>query len=130
MDLSWYNTLNKPFFNPPAWIFGPAWAILYFLMAVSAIMVWRKGIKKEKVRKALKIFAIQLALNLSWSPIFFGAHNTLFALLIIIVMWVFIIKTIRVFAKVDKFASYLLYPYLLWVSFAAVLNFSVWVLNR
>lgn len=130
MDLSWYNTLNKPFFNPPAWLFGPAWTVLYILMAISAYLVWRKGFKKKQVKEALKVFAIQLVLNLSWSPVFFGAKNILLALFIILVMLVFIAKTIGAFAKVDKTASYLLYPYLLWVSFATVLNFSVWILNK
>lgn len=130
MDLSWYATLNKPFFTPPAWLFGPAWTVLYVLIAVSAYLIWKKGFQKRNVRAALKIFAVQLVLNLSWSPIFFGAKNVLLALLIIVVMWVFIFKTIKAFAKIDKTASYLLYPYLLWVSFAAILNFSVWVLNK
>lgn len=130
MDLSWYNTLSKPFFNPPSWVFGPAWTILYTLMAISAILVWRKRSKKKSVRDALKLFGIQLALNLIWSPVFFGAHNILLALIIIIFMLFFIVKTIMAFAKVDKLASYLLYPYLIWVSFATILNFSVYILNR
>lgn len=130
MDLSWYATLNKPFFTPPSWLFGPAWTVLYILMAISAILIWRKGLKKKNVREALKIFAIQLILNLSWSPVFFGAKNILLALFIILVMLVFIVKTIRAFGKIDKTAAYLLYPYILWVSFATVLNFSVWYLNR
>lgn len=130
MDLSWYNTLNKPFFTPPSWLFGPAWTILYILIAVSAILIWRKGIKNGKIKDALKIFAVQLVLNLIWSPIFFVAHNTLFSLIIILILWYFILKTIQIFYKIDKVAAYLLYPYLLWVSFATILNFSVWILNR
>lgn len=122
MDLTWYNTLNKPFFNPPSWVFGPAWTILYILMAVSAYLVWKK-------KGSLKLFWIQLALNLAWSPAFFGAHNILLSLFIIVPMWIFILKTIKAFAKIDKMASYLLYPYLAWVSFATLLNFSVWILN-
>lgn len=130
MDLSWYNTLNKPFFNPPSWVFGPAWTILYTLMAISAVLIWKKGLKKKGVKEALKIFGIQLALNLAWSPVFFGAHNILLALVIIILMLFYIVKTIRLFSKINKTASYLLYPYLAWVSFATVLNFSVWLLNK
>lgn len=130
MDLSWYNTLTKPFFTPPSWLFGPAWTILYILMAISAYLVWKNGFKKKKVKEALKIFAIQLILNLSWSPVFFGLHNTLLALLIIIILWYFILKTIQVFNKIDILASYLLWPYFLWVSFATILNFSVWILNK
>lgn len=130
MDLSWYNTLVKPFFTPPSWLFGPAWTILYILMAISAYLVWKNGIQKKTVKYALKIFAIQLILNLIWSPVFFGLHNVLLALLIILVLWYFILKTIRIFYKIDKRASYLLWPYLVWVSFATVLNFSVWILNK
>jgi len=130
MDLSWYNTLNKPFFTPPSWLFGPAWTVLYILMGVSAYLVWKKGFKKKQIKEALKIFAIQLVLNLSWSPIFFGAKQIFLALIVIIIMWIIIFKTIKVFAKIDKTASYLLYPYILWVSFATILNFSVWLLNK
>ncbi|KKQ91761.1 MAG: Tryptophan-rich sensory protein [Candidatus Woesebacteria bacterium GW2011_GWB1_39_10] len=130
MDLSWYNTLNKPFFTPPSWLFGPAWTVLYILMGVSAYLVWKKGFKKKQIKEALKIFAIQFVLNLSWSPIFFGAKQIFLALIVIIIMWIIIFKTIKVFAKIDKTASYLLYPYILWVSFATILNFSVWLLNK
>lgn len=123
MDLAWYNTLNKPFFNPPAWVFAPAWTILYLLMAISAIIIWKK-------KKSLKIFWIQLALNLSWSPIFFGLKNITLALLVILIMWVYIVKTIKAFTKIDKTAGYLLWPYLAWVSFATILNLSIWLLNK
>jgi tryptophan-rich sensory protein len=130
MDLSWYNTLNKPFYNPPSWIFAPAWTVLYILMAISFYLVWRKGIKIKKVREAIVVFVVQLVLNLSWSPVFFGLKSILLALLIIVVMLFYIVKTIRLFAKIDKNAAYLLYPYLAWVSFATMLNFSIWLLNR
>lgn len=130
MDLSWYSTLNKPFFTPPSWLFGPAWTVLYVLMAISAVLIWRRGIKEKPVKEALKVFGIQLVLNLSWSPIFFGAKNILLALLVIVIMWIYIVKTIWAFGRIDKTAGYLLYPYLLWVSFATILNFSVWILNR
>lgn len=130
MDLSWYNTINKPFFTPPSWLFGPVWTLLYILMAVSAYIVWRNGFKKKSVKNALKIFAIQLILNLSWSPVFFGSKNILLALFIILAMIVFIVKTIKAFAKVSIPASYLLYPYLLWVGFATILNLAIWLLNK
>lgn len=130
MDLFWYNTLNKPFFTPPSWLFGPAWTILYILMGVAAYLIWKKGFKKKQIKEALKIFVIQLVLNFSWSPIFFGAKQIFLALLVIVIMWIFILKTIKAFAKIDKTASYLLYPYLAWVSFATLLNFSVWLLNK
>lgn len=123
MDLTWYNTLNKPFFNPPSWVFAPAWTILYILMAISAYLIWKK-------KKSLKIFWIQLALNLSWSPIFFGLKNITLALLVILIMWVYIVKTIKAFTKIDKTAGYLLWPYLAWVTFATILNLSIWLLNK
>ncbi|OGM83513.1 TspO protein [Candidatus Woesebacteria bacterium RIFOXYC1_FULL_41_14] len=127
---TWYAGLVKPIFSPPGWLFGPVWTILYILMGVSLFMVWKKGIKDKKVRLALKFFGIQLFLNGIWSPIFFGLKNPLFAFMVIILMWFFIRKTIIAFAEIDKKASRLLYPYLVWVSFASVLNFSVWLLNR
>lgn len=127
---TWYATLNKPPFSPPNYLFGPVWTILYILMAISLYLVWKKGLKDKKVKDAIKIFAIQLILNAIWSPIFFGARSLLLAFVIIVVMWIFILKTIKAFAKIDKNSSYLLYPYLAWVSFASILNFSVWVLNR
>ena len=130
MDLSWYGTLNKPFFTPPPWLFGPAWTILYVLIGISAHLVWKNGFKKKNVKEALKVFAIQLVLNLSWSPVFFGAKNIFLALIVIIFMLIFIAKTITVFAKINKLSAYLLYPYLAWVSFATILNFSVWLLNK
>lgn len=127
---TWYAHLIKPFFSPPNYLFGPVWTFLYILMGVSAALIWIKGTKDKKIRAALKIFAAQLALNAIWSPIFFGAKQLFLAFIVIILMWVFILKTIRAFAKINKTASYLLYPYLAWVSFATLLNFSVWILNR
>lgn len=127
---SWYQTLTKPVFSPPNYLFGPVWTLLYLLMGVALYLIWKKGIKTEKVRDALYLFGIQLILNAVWSPVFFGAHNLLLALIIIIGLWIYIVKTIKAFAKIDKISSYLLYPYLAWVSFASILNFSVWFLNR
>ncbi|HTK03918.1 MAG TPA: TspO/MBR family protein [Alphaproteobacteria bacterium] len=127
---TWYTTLNKPFFSPPNWIFAPVWTTLYVLMGISFYLIWVKGFKTKKVRDAVSIFAIQLILNTIWSPVFFGYKNIFLALIIIVAMWIFILKTIKAFAKINKLASYLLYPYLAWVSFATVLNFSVWVLNK
>lgn len=127
---TWYGTLVKPPFSPPNWLFGPIWTLLYILMGVSVYLIWNKGLKTKKVREALYLFAIQLALNAIWSPVFFGAQNILLGLIVIIIMWIFILKTILAFVKLNKTAAYLLYPYLAWVSFATILNFSVWVLNR
>ena len=127
---SWYSYLNKPFFSPPNYLFGPVWSILYFLMGVSLYLVWKKGVRNKKIVYAIKAFAVQLILNAVWSPTFFGLRNIFLALIIIIAMWAAILKTILVFGKINKMASYLLYPYIAWVSFATILNFSVWVLNR
>ena len=120
---NWYVYLNKPIFSPPNWLFGPVWTLLYALMGISAYLVWKK-------KGSLNLFLIQLGLNFIWTPIFFGARNLFLALVVIVVMWIYIVKTIKAFAKIDKTASYLLYPYLAWVSFATILNFSIWFLNK
>lgn len=127
---NWYAYLNKPFFSPPNWVFGPVWSTLYTLMGVSAYLIWKKGFKTQKIRNAIYLFGIQLILNAVWSPVFFGVKNLFLALVIIVFMWIYIYKTIIAFAKINKTASYLLYPYLAWVSFATLLNYSVWMLNR
>ena len=127
---TWYMSLNKPIFNPPNWIFGPVWSLLYILMGISFYMIWEKRKKNKNAANAIKLFAVQLVLNAVWSPIFFGAKNLFLSLIVIIFMWFAILKTIRAFAKVNKTASYLLYPYIAWVSFASVLNFSIWMLNK
>ncbi|MTH15146.1 TspO/MBR family protein [Flavobacterium sp. LC2016-01] len=128
---SWYPTLEKPFFNPPNWIFMPVWTILYIFMAVAAGLVWDK-IKEqnEEVKKALLLFIIQLTLNAVWSYLFFGLKNTMLALVEIILLWLFIYETYLKFVKINKTAGYLLIPYLIWVAFAAVLNGSILWLNR
>lgn len=127
---TWFSTLDKPFFNPPNYLFAPVWTILYILMGISVYLIWNKGFKTKKVRDAVYIFGIQLILNTIWSPVFFGAHNLFLAFVIIVVLWIYIVKTIKAFAKIDKFSAYLLYPYLIWVTFASILNFSIWFLNR
>ena len=128
---TWYPTLIKPSFNPPNWIFAPVWSMLYVMMGVAAGLVWdRIEIEKEAVKKALIFFAIQLALNALWSYLFFGLHNPMLAGLEIIVLWLMIFETYIQFAKINKIAGYLFLPYLAWVSFAAVLNGSIWWLNR
>lgn len=128
---TWYPTLVKPSFNPPNWIFAPVWSMLYVMMGVAAGLVWSKiESDKEAVKKALVVFAIQLALNALWSYLFFGLHNPLLAGLEIIILWLMIYETYIQFAKINKMAGFLLIPYLLWVSFATVLNGSIWWLNR
>ncbi len=126
----WYMTLNKPFFNPPSWLFGPVWTTLYFLMGVAAFLVWKKGLKNKKIKRALTYFSIQLFLNFLWSLLFFGLHNPLLGLLDIGLLLISIILTIIIFYKISKAASYLLILYLLWVSFATLLNFFIVLLNH
>ena len=125
----WYLTLNKPPFNPPNWLFAPAWTLLYTLMGIAAALVWHKGLDNPLVKSALGIFAIQLALNALWSILFFGMQNPTIALVEIIILWGMILWTILKFNKVNKTAGWLLVPYLAWVTFATVLNASIVYLN-
>jgi tryptophan-rich sensory protein len=126
---TWYASLQKPFFNPPNWLFAPAWAILFALMGIALYLVWEKGFKEKSVKIATKIFGMQLALNVLWSVWFFGLKSPLFAFFEIILLWIIIFATIWQFNKVSKKAAFLLIPYIAWVSFAAALNFAVWLLN-
>jgi translocator protein len=126
----WYAGLVKPSFNPPNWIFGPVWTTLYVLMGIAAFLVYEKGWKKGEVRKALGVFAAQLGLNALWSIVFFGAHQILGAAVVIVILWGLIAATIWLFSRISKVAALLLVPYILWVSFATVLNISLYVLNR
>ncbi len=129
--LTWYPTLVKPSFNPPNWIFAPVWSMLYIMMGIAAGLVWdRIDFSKEIVKEALIFFAIQLVLNALWSYLFFGLKNPMLAGIEIILLWLMIFETYTKFVKINKVAGYLLIPYLLWVSFAMVLNGSIWWLNR
>lgn len=125
----WYALLEKPFFTPPNWVFGPVWIALYFLMGISAFLVWQKGSKRAEVKKALGVFFLQLFLNVLWTFIFFGLHNPFLAFLEILILLAFIVLTVLLFWKLSRVAAFLLFPYLFWVAFAAVLNFAVWQLN-
>jgi translocator protein len=126
---TWYVTLNKPFFNPPGWLFGPVWIILYLLIGISLYIIWNKKINTKTKQVALIIFFIQLILNTIWSILFFGLKSPLLAFLDIIFLWFAIIFTMYFFNKISKTATYLLIPYILWVSFAMILNFSIYYLN-
>jgi benzodiazapine receptor len=128
---TWYPTLVKPSFNPPNWVFAPVWSMLYAMMGVAAGLVWNR-IEQESaaVKSALIFFAIQLALNALWSFLFFGLKNPMLAGIEIIILWLMIYETYAQFSKINKIAGYLFIPYLLWVSFAMVLNGSIWWLNR
>ncbi len=128
----WYSGLNKPSFNPPNWLFGPAWTTLYTLMGISFALVWNKldekGFKLFDLR-GVSFFLIQFVLNLAWSSIFFSWHKIGLALIEILVLWVFILLTIIHFYRFHKVAGILLIPYILWVSFATVLTASIYYLN-
>jgi len=134
---TWYAGLVKPALNPSAWVFGPVWTTLYALMGIAFFLVWKqhshilKNVRMLQIWKiGLMTFFIQLFLNAIWSIIFFGLHSSGWALVDIIFLWFAIIWTIIVFYKISKPAAYLLLPYILWVSFAGYLNYSIWVLNQ
>jgi len=125
---TWYATLIKPDFNPPGWVFGPVWITLYLMMGISLYLVWKQDNFAGK-NKLLTIFFIQLFLNAIWSIIFFGLKSPGWAFADIMFLWLFILLTIVVFFKTSRTASILLIPYLMWVSFASVLNYFIWRLN-
>lgn len=128
---TWYTTIQKPSFNPPNEVFAPVWSVLYVIMGVAAGLVWNRiDMQRDLVKKALTFFWIQLALNALWSFLFFGLHNPLLALIEIVLLWLLIYETFVQFNKVSKVAAYLMLPYLAWVTFATVLNASIWWLNR
>jgi tryptophan-rich sensory protein len=127
----WYPILKKPAFNPPNWIFAPVWTVLYVLMGVAGGLVWDKTERDpQMVKRALAFFSIQLALNILWSFLFFNLHNPFLALVEIALLWLIVYETYFVFRKIDKVAGWFFIPYILWVTFAAVLNGSIWWLNR
>jgi tryptophan-rich sensory protein len=125
----WYAGLRKPAFNPPAWIFGPVWTVLFLLMAVAVWMVWRQSDKKP-VRVPLIVFYIQLILNVGWSGLFFGLRHPGLALAEIVVLWLLILLTVILFYRIHRTAGLILLPYLAWVCFAVVLNGAIWWMNR
>jgi tryptophan-rich sensory protein len=126
---SWYASLRKPAFAPPNWVFAPVWTTLYFLMGISLFIVWNIGLEKNSVRKSIVVFGIQLLLNVFWSYLFFGLKSPLLGLGEIVVMWLTILLTILIFFRISKKAAVLLIPYLMWVSVASYLNYSILVLN-
>lgn len=125
----WYEFLIKPSFNPPSWIFAPVWTTLFLLMGIAAYFVWIQGWENKDVKIALTVYGTQLALNLLWSILFFGLQSPFSGFLEIILLWIAIALTIITFYKISKKAAYLMIPYILWVSFAAILNFTIWQLN-
>ncbi|MDD5148672.1 MAG: tryptophan-rich sensory protein [Candidatus ainarchaeum sp.] len=125
----WYSFLNKPFFTPPSWLFAPAWTVLFALMGIALYFVLENGLEKKETRIAAGIFAFQFLLNIFWSALFFGLKNPLLGFIEIIALWLAILAAIISFHRVSKKAAWLLLPYICWASFAAALNFSVWMLN-
>jgi len=125
----WFDTLRQPDWSPPAWLFGPVWAILYLFMAVAAWLVWRNARSYRQTAGALILFGIQLALNLAWSGIFFGLRSPGAAFIEILILWVAIVATMIAFWRVTRLAGLLFVPYLLWVTFASALNYAIWQLN-
>jgi translocator protein len=122
---NWYGALAKPSWTPPSWVFGPVWSALYLSMAVAALLVWRK----DHAIAPMVFFAVQLAFNAAWSWLFFGLHDPGAALMDIVLLWLAIAATMVVFWRRSTLAGTLFVPYLLWVSFAAALNFAIWRLN-
>ena len=125
----WFDTLAKPSFNPPSYLFGPVWTALYILMGISMFLIWNTP-KTELRQKALVVFGVQLFFNFWWSILFFSFHAIFLAVIDILVMWLLIIYMITLFKKIKPIAAYLQIPYLLWVTFATILNISIWYLNR
>jgi len=126
---TWYLTLNKPSFNPPSWVFGPVWTTLFLFMGISLYIVWNRSKNQESRKIAIIFFIIQWVLNILWSLFFFALQNPFLALIEIIILWIFILLTIIYFYKISKWSAYLLIPYILWVSFAAFLNYNLFILN-
>lgn len=126
---NWYSTLNRPSFTPPSWVFAPAWTLLFTLMGISLFLIWEKSIEAKESKIALLVFGIQLFFNVIWSILFFGLRAPGYAFAEILVLWIIILLNIVLFYKISKKAGLLLVPYICWVSFAAILNYSIWVLN-
>jgi translocator protein len=126
---TWFSSLNKPSWNPPAYLFGPVWTTLYFLMGVSLWLVWKSNAPETQKLRAELTFALQLFLNFMWSILFFKCHSPALAFVDIILMIVTILMTIGRFARMSKLAAWLLVPYLMWVCFATVLNYRIWAMN-
>lgn len=125
----WYENLKKPFFTPPNGVFGPVWIVLYSVIGIAAYAIWRKGLRVPGVKQALAIFMLQLTLNALWSIVFFGARSIVGGMVIIVLLWLSIVWTMAVFFNLSKTAFLLIVPYILWVSFALVLNVALLMLN-
>lgn len=127
---TWYATLAKPSWAPPNWLFGPVWTTLYVLMGIALYLVWREGLHRRDVQFAILIFAVQLVLNLSWSIVFFGYHALFGSFVLVMILWLSILANIIAFYVISKPAGLLLVPYILWVSIASYLNYTIYLLNH
>jgi benzodiazapine receptor len=125
---SWYRTIQKPSWQPPNWLFAPVWTTLYLMMGVALYLVWRSAAPAKRL--PIILWIVQLVLNFFWSAIFFKHHQIGWALVDILLLWVFILLTIFSFARISRPAAWLLVPYISWVSFAAILNFAIYQLNH
>lgn len=125
----WYVYLKKPSFTPPSWLFAPVWTILFATMGISVFLVWRQRSLGKQVKRAVAVFGVQLVLNVFWSATFFGLRSPIAGLVVIVVLWLAILLTILEFYRLSKSAALLLVPYILWVSFAASLNYSIFIMN-
>ena len=126
---TWYVTLNKPWFNPPNWIFAPVWTLLYLMMGIAFYIIWKSEAVNAVKQTAVILFSAQLLVNFLWSLIFFYLKHPGLAMLDIILMWILIVATIFSFGKISSTAAWLMLPYICWVSFAMILNFYLWKLN-
>jgi translocator protein len=126
---TWYAALIKPPWTPPNWAFGPIWSTLYVLMGIALFLVWRQGLERKDVKFAILIFAVQLVLNILWSVVFFGIHSIFGGFILILILWIAIFANIIAFYIISKPAGLLLIPYIIWVSIASYLNYSVYLLN-
>ena len=126
---TWYAALTKPTWTPPNWLFGPVWTTLYILMGIALYLIWSKGLEHKDVKIAIGVFAVQLILNTLWSIVFFGMHSLFGGVVTIIILWIAILANIIVFYRISKPAGLLLVPYIVWVSIASYLNYSVYLLN-
>lgn len=126
---SWYSSIQKPSWNPPNWVFGPVWTTLYIMMGIAFYLVWKSDVPKLKKANAIMLWVVQLVFNFLWSLIFFNLHQIGWAMADIVVLWFFIFLTIVAFSKINKLAAWLMVPYISWVTFAAILNYTIWQLN-
>ena len=129
-DGSWYRTILKPWWNPPGWLFAPVWTTLYILMGIAFFIIWKSVADKKAKRTAMAFWIVQLVFNFFWTIIFFYAQQIGYALAEMVLLWLLIFITIFLFARISKLAAWLLVPYISWVSFALMLNYAIWELNK